>query len=399
MGICIKADEVKVHASISSIFHLADDGDTHFILAILLSELGTTFNANVRGYTFCQEKPDYITCPFKVTRTTGSTFIVGAIKIYQGQLYLVGAPAHIVKDFSGATDTANLFSSVKVTSESLVEVEELLDTETAKLKTNFDAMIQGYKLFSDAKLKDGRALEAHCEKKYEVNAKATLSHRAREASAQAGQGARHDRGRPEGERRGREGGEGEGRRGEDGDAFVGEVLRRAGLAALHHRAGRQARGDLGGAGGAAQRRGAQGRAQREYCQMLDSAGEQINNAVTPFKEFLQKMPTPQQPPASAESAGRRSSRARAASAPRAVFPPPGEAPNPPSSGEMPQPGDIPPPDAPDEQGLGKRRSKDEGQGKEAKAPRRSSGRGGSGSGGRGRGRPPKATADKAPHAL
>ena len=38
-GICIKADEVKVHASISSIFHLADDGDTHFILAILLSEL------------------------------------------------------------------------------------------------------------------------------------------------------------------------------------------------------------------------------------------------------------------------------------------------------------------------------------------------------------------------
>ena len=397
MGICIKADEVKVHASISSIFHLADDGDTHFILAILLSELGTTFNANVRGYTFCQEKPDYITCPFKVTRTTGSTFIVGAIKIYQGQLYLVGAPAHIVKDFSGATDTANLFSSVKVTSESLVEVEELLDTETAKLKTNFDTMIQGYKLFSDAKLKDGRALEAHCEKKYEVNARATLTEREKRALKLAKERATTAADPKESAAGAKEA--------KEKAAAVRTAMlswakyydvpvlqrfitvpdgkREETLAALEGQPNAEELKD----------------ALNEYCQMLDSAGEQINNAVTPFKEFLQKMPTPQQPPASAESAGRRSSRARAASAPRAVFPPPGEAPNPPSSGEMPQPGDIPPPDAPDEQGLGKRRSKDEGQGKEAKAPRRSSGRGGSGSGGRGRGRPPKATADKAPHAL
>ena len=397
MGICIKADEVKVHASISSIFHLADDGDTHFILAILLSELGTTFNANVRGYTFCQEKPDYITCPFKVTRTTGSTFIVGAIKIYQGQLYLVGAPAHIVKDFTGATDTANLFSSVKVTSESLVEVEELLDTETAKLKTNFDAMIQGNKLFSDAKLKDGRALEAHCEKKYEVNARATLTEREKRALKLAKERATTAADPKESAAGAKEAKE-------KATAVRTAMLswakyydvpvlqrfitvpdgkREEALAALEGQPNAEELKD----------------ALNEYCQMLDSAGEQINNAVTPFKEFLQKMPTPQQPPASAESAGRRPSRARTASAPRAVFPPPGEAPNPPTSGEMPHPGDFPPPDAPDEQGLGKRRSKDEGQGKEAKAPRGSSGRGRSGSGGRGRGRPPKATADKAPHAL
>lgn len=339
MGVCIKADEVKVHASISSIFHLADDGDTHFVLAILLSELGTTFNANVRGYTFCQEKPDYITCPFKVTRTTGSTFIVGAIKIYQGQLYLVGAPAHIVKDFTGATDTANLFSSVKVTSETLLEVEELLDTETAKLKTNFDAMIQGYKLFTDAKLKDGRALEAHCEKKYEVNAKSTLTERekralklAKERATTAADPSESAAGAKEAK--------------EKAAAIRTAMLswaqyynvpvmerfivvqdgkREEALAALEGQPNEEELKD----------------ALNEYCQMLDSASEQINIAVTPFKEFLRKMPTPQQPPASVEAAGRRSSRARTGSSTGSVqrtvaFPTPGEAPDP-SSGDTPPP--------------------------------------------------------------
>ena len=398
MGICIKADEVKVHASISSIFHLADDGDTHFILAILLSELGTTFNASVRGYTFCQEKPDYITCPFKVTRTTGSTFIVGAIKIYQGHLYLVGAPAHIVKDFSSATDTANLFSSVKVTSESLLEVEELLDTETAKLKTNFDAMIQGNKLFTDAKLKDGSALEAHCEKKYEVNARATLTDREKRAlklSKERATTALDPKESAAGAKEAKE------KAAAVKTAILSwakyydvPVLQR--FITVPDDKREETLAGLEGQPNAEELKDAL----NEYCQMLDSAGEQINNAVTPFKEFLEKMPTPQQPPASAESAGRRSSRARTASAPRAVFPHPGEAPNPPSSGEIPPPGEMPPPAAPDEQGLGKRKSKNANQEKEAKAPRGSSGRGRGGGDGRGRGRPRKDAADdKAPHAL
>ena len=42
MSINIKPDEMKLHRSISSMFHLSDDGSTHYLLAFGVLDLGTS---------------------------------------------------------------------------------------------------------------------------------------------------------------------------------------------------------------------------------------------------------------------------------------------------------------------------------------------------------------------
>ena len=102
MSINIKPDEMKLHRSISSMFHLSDDGSTHYLLAFGVLDLGTSFSPpSVRGYVFCQNEPDYITCPFILNRTTDADFIVGAIKVFNDQAYFHGVHAGLVKDFKG----------------------------------------------------------------------------------------------------------------------------------------------------------------------------------------------------------------------------------------------------------------------------------------------------------
>ena len=45
MSINIKPDEMKLHRSISSMFHLSDDGLSHYLLAFGVLELGTSPSA------------------------------------------------------------------------------------------------------------------------------------------------------------------------------------------------------------------------------------------------------------------------------------------------------------------------------------------------------------------
>ena len=76
MSINLKPDEVKLHPSFASIFHLTDDTTGHFVGAFALTAIGTAHSAGVKGYAFCQEAPDFISCPFVLKRTTDVDFIV-----------------------------------------------------------------------------------------------------------------------------------------------------------------------------------------------------------------------------------------------------------------------------------------------------------------------------------
>ena len=71
-----EAEEVKLHGSISSVFYLTDDTAGYYISAFALTDICTAHSASVRGYAWCQEAPDYITCPFILHRTTNVDFIV-----------------------------------------------------------------------------------------------------------------------------------------------------------------------------------------------------------------------------------------------------------------------------------------------------------------------------------
>ena len=95
MSINLKPEEVKLHTSFASVFNLTG--------AFALTAIGTAHSAGVRGYAWCQEEPDYITCPFVLKRTTDIDFIVGAIKVFGSQTYFFGVPAHLVKDFTGTS--------------------------------------------------------------------------------------------------------------------------------------------------------------------------------------------------------------------------------------------------------------------------------------------------------
>ena len=99
MAVSLKPEEVKVHRSIASIFHLSDDNLTHYLTAFALLEVGTSYSTPVRGYTFCQAAPDYITCPFVIKRTTDVDFIVGALKVFGEQLFFHGISSPNVKSF------------------------------------------------------------------------------------------------------------------------------------------------------------------------------------------------------------------------------------------------------------------------------------------------------------
>ena len=73
MSINLKPDEVKLHPSFASIFHLTDDTTGHFVGAFALTAIGTAHSAGVKGYAFCQEAPDFITCPFVLHRRVWCT--------------------------------------------------------------------------------------------------------------------------------------------------------------------------------------------------------------------------------------------------------------------------------------------------------------------------------------
>ena len=145
MAVSIKPEEVKVHRSIASIFHLSDDSLSHYMTAFALLEVGTSYSAPVRGYTFCQAEPDYITCPFVIKRTTEVDFIVGALKVFGEQLFFHGISAPNVKDFKSKPNSdapLTAWTSIKVSSDTLLDVDELAYTETAKLKSNFEAILK-----------------------------------------------------------------------------------------------------------------------------------------------------------------------------------------------------------------------------------------------------------------
>ena len=76
MSINLKPEEVKLHTSFASIFYLTDDTAGYYVGAFALTNIGTAHSASVRGYAWCQEEPDYITCPFILHRTTDVDFIV-----------------------------------------------------------------------------------------------------------------------------------------------------------------------------------------------------------------------------------------------------------------------------------------------------------------------------------
>ena len=73
MSINLKPDEVKLHPSFASIFNLTDDTTGHFVGAFALTAIGTAHSAGVKGYAFCQEAPDFITCPSSSTARQTST--------------------------------------------------------------------------------------------------------------------------------------------------------------------------------------------------------------------------------------------------------------------------------------------------------------------------------------
>ena len=164
MSINLKPDEVKLHPSFASIFHLTDDTTGHFVGAFALTAIGTAHSAGVKGYAFCQEAPDFITCPFILHRTTDVDFIVGAIKIFGAQTYFFGVPAHLVKDFTGtsADVSVTMFTSIKVTSDTVLSLDDLQDTESCKLKSNFDTILKGTAIFSEVNIKDSKGLEKWC---------------------------------------------------------------------------------------------------------------------------------------------------------------------------------------------------------------------------------------------
>ena len=67
-----------------------------------------------------------------------------------------------------------LWLSVKITSETLVSVCELVDTETAKLKTNFEKILACSPLFKQYGMTSVKKLEAHSQQSYEKNVKKLL---------------------------------------------------------------------------------------------------------------------------------------------------------------------------------------------------------------------------------
>lgn len=180
MSVSIKPEDVKVHRSIASIFNLSDDTGTHYLTSFALLGLGTSYSPSVRGFTFCHEEPDYITCPFVIKRTTDVDFVVGALKVFGDQAFFHGISAPVVKSFKDSPNSVvpqTIWTSIKVSSDTLLTVEELADTETAKLKTNFDMILKGTTVFVGAGIKDIKSLEKWSERGFSMNFKAVLTAR------------------------------------------------------------------------------------------------------------------------------------------------------------------------------------------------------------------------------
>ena len=312
MSINLKPDEVKLHPSFASIFHLTDDTTGHFVGAFALTAIGTAHSAGVKGYAFCQEAPDFISCPFVLKRTTDVDFIVGAIKIFGAQTYFFGVPAHLVKDFTGtsADVSVTMFTSIKVTSDTVLSLDDLQDTESCKLKSVFDTILKGTAIFSEVNIKDSKGLEKWCDRSYSANIKATLTAREKRACKNA-----KDRAEPSGDSLENPAAAMEAK-------AAAATLRTNMLSwapyynlAFYHRFiivedGKrdEAMANLEGVVHQEELQDAL----VDYLQMLDATGAEISVATTPFKDLLNKMTTPA-PTAPAPRAR------RAATAPRAVF--------------------------------------------------------------------------------
>ena len=302
MSINIKPDEMKLHRSISSMFHLSDDGSTHYLLAFGVLDLGTSFSPpSVRGYVFCQNEPDYITCPFILNRTTDADFIVGAIKVFNDQAYFHGVHAGLVKDFKGGAENVpcTLWTSIWCSSDTVLAVNELKDTETAKLLTNFNTILAGTPLFKEAMLKDSKALEKWCEKKYSVNVANAITYRAKRACKLSKSRAETSGDKNENADSAKE-------PKEAAAAFRSSMLSWAKyydppfldrFIVVNDSDRETTKNVLEKAKIDTFVKEQLLDAYCDYCQMLDGVANEISCATTPFKELLVKLATPTQPPA------------------------------------------------------------------------------------------------------
>ena len=119
----VKPDEVKIIPNMRSLFSI-DECDTSvgYVLSAGVVELGTFARAASTCSFWCTAKPDYIDCPFVLSRSVGDDLIVGAIKLRGEDIYYHGVPAPKVKSFTapsrGDIHMAELWVNVKASLDS-----------------------------------------------------------------------------------------------------------------------------------------------------------------------------------------------------------------------------------------------------------------------------------------
>ena len=182
--VSINPADVKLHTNHAAILHIDENTPTTcYTLGFAVLEHGLAFPSSVRGIKLHSGSASFIECPFKVTTTEGEDLIVGAIK-HRGDIsYFYYVLASDVKDWKPLSETAvfkeeAFWRLMPVTNANVLELLELQDTETAKLRANFGELVKLTSVFKGVKglAKNGcDALRAHALQSYTINMKFTLT--------------------------------------------------------------------------------------------------------------------------------------------------------------------------------------------------------------------------------